>query len=250
MSRFNFLENYDSLKIWENKISNLPIDSTAKNKYLDISKINVSIIKNSIKDNKFFLIPPLSILGMTLIIFFLSILPKLNIWRLTNKSISFDNNYLELENNNNQIESTANEIKTYIPSFNIKSPVLLFSYFLQSSIPDEVTILDYSLNNQFFVINASSNNIEKINIFINLINQMPIIERNSLEVKKLVNSSTQQNNASSQQTTNLGNINLEIRGNLAIISIEERLKYLKEIYNFGEARKLEQLLNLINTFKL
>ena len=152
--------------------------------------------------------------------------------------------------NNNQIESTAKEIKTYIPSFNIKSPVLLFSYFLQSSIPDEVTISDYSLNNQFFIINASSNNIEKINIFINLINQMPIIERNSLEVKKLVNSSTQQNNSSSQQTTNLGNINLEIRGNLAIISIEERLKYLKEIYNFGVTRKLEQLLNLINTFKL
>ena len=73
--------------------------------------------------------------------------------------------------------------KKYIPSFNIKSPVLLFSYFLQTSIPEELSISDYSLSNKFFIINASSNNIEKINIFINLINQMPIIEKNSLQVK-------------------------------------------------------------------
>ena len=91
MSRFNFVENYDSLKIWENKVSNLPVVNTSKEKYLDTSKINILIIKNSIKDNKNLLIPPLSILGITLLVFLLSILPKLNIWRLTNKSISFDN---------------------------------------------------------------------------------------------------------------------------------------------------------------
>ena len=79
---------------------------------------------------------------------------------------------------------------------------------------------------------------------------MPIIEKNSLEVKKLVNSSVQPNNQSFQQAPNLGNINLEITGNLSNLSIEESLKFLKEIYNFGEVRKLEQLSNLINTFEL
>ena len=46
MSRFNFVENYDSLKIWENKVSNLPVVNTSKEKYLDTSKINILIIKN------------------------------------------------------------------------------------------------------------------------------------------------------------------------------------------------------------
>ena len=250
MNKFNFLENYDSLKKWEKLSSNLFLENDLERKDSNFSIINISKIKSSIKSNKILILPPLSILGLTFLVFFFSIIPRFNIWRLANRSMTFDDKYFELEDANNQIESNANEIKKYIPSFNIKSPVLLFSYFLQTSIPEELSISDYSLSNKFFIINASSNNIEKINIFINLINQMPIIEKNSLEVKKLVNSSVQPNNQSFQQAPNLGNINLEITGNLSNLSIEESLKFLKEIYNFGEVRKLEQLSNLINTFEL
>ena len=37
---------------------------------------------------------------------------------------------------------------------------------------------------------------------------------------------------------------------LKFIFSVSKLSLVKEIYNFGEARKLEQLLNLMNTFKL
>ena len=78
---------------------------------------------------------------------------------------------------------------------------------------------------------------------------MPLIEKNSLKVKKLIDNSSQANQ-SNQQVSNLGNISLEIEGDLKLMKLEEKIKYLKEVYNFGEVRKIEQLLNLINTYKI
>ena len=70
-----------------------------------------------------------------------------------------------------------------MPTYEVKSPVLLFSYFLQISVPEDVFISDYSLDNKNFMINASSDSIESINKFINLINELPLVMKNTLSVK-------------------------------------------------------------------
>ena len=101
MNKFNFLENYDSLKKWEKVSLNLIVENDAKGKDFNLSIIKISKIKSLIKNNKTFILPPLSILGLTFLIFSFSILPRFNIWRLTNKSITFDDKYFELENTNN-----------------------------------------------------------------------------------------------------------------------------------------------------
>lgn len=249
MENFNFLDNYSSLKKWEKIDSNIELEDNSNESYLNISNFRKDKIVLLFKNNKYLLIPPLSIMGMTFAIFAISIIPRLNSWRLTNKVILFDSKYIELQDANNQIKSISKSISNHIPTFDIKSPVLLFSYFLQNALPEEVSVIDYSIDNRTFVINASSNDIDKLNVFINAINQMPLTEKNSLKVKKLIDNSSQ-GNQSNQQVSNLGNINLELEGNLNLMKLEEKIKYLKEVYNFGEVRKIEQLVNLINTFKI
>ena len=249
MENFNFLDNYSSLKRWEKSSASVEFEENVNESYFNISNFTIDKIELIFRNNKYLLIPPLSIMGMTFAIFAISIIPRLNSWRLTNKVISFDSKYIELQDANNKIKSISKSISNHIPTFDIKSPVLLFSYFLQNALPEEVSVSDYSIDNRTFVINASSNDIDKLNIFINLINQMPLIENNSLKVKKLIDNSSQ-GNQSNQQVSNLGNINLELEGNLNLMKLEEKIKYLKEVYNFGEVRKIEQLLDLINTFKI
>lgn len=249
MENFNFLDNYSSLKRWEKGNASIELEDKSNEQIFNISSFSKDKIQLLFKKNKYLLIPPLSILSMTFAIFTLSIIPRLNSWRLTNRVNLFDSKFLELQNTNNQIRSLSKSISNHIPTFDIKSPILLFSFFLQNSLPEEVSVSDYSLDNRSFIINASSNDIDKLNIFINSINQIPLIEKNSLKVKKLVDNSLQ-SNQSNQQASNLGNISLEIEGNLNLMNLEEKIKYLKEVYNFGEARKIEQLLNLINTFKI
>ena len=250
MNNFNYLDNYSSLQRWEKDLNKISTENNLKETNFNLSNININKIKSLIKKNKFLLIPPLSIIGLTFIVFVVSIFPRLNVWRLSSRVNLFNAKYMELEESNNQIVLISNSLSKHLPTFDIKSPVLLFSHFIQTSIPEEVSISDYSLDNKRFIINASSDDIEKINLFINTINQIPLVEKDSLQVKKLVDSSASQSNQSTLQTSNLGKIVLEINGNLSRMSFEEKIKYQQQIYNFGEVRKLEQLLNLINTFKL
>ena len=252
MNNFNFVSNYPSLKKWEREsLFQDEFNNKDSSKKFNKFSITPDILLETIKTQKFLLIPPLSVLSLTLIIFIISLYPRLNVMRLSNKNNKFENLYSEIKDTNESINQTSNYLSKFINTYNIKSPVLLFSYFLQESVPEDVIISDYSVDNNNFIVNASSNDLDSINKFINLINQLPLTMRNSLQVKKLINNVNNPNNIQSfQQTSSLGNINVEIIGGLNLISLEEKLKLYKNIYNFGEVRKIEQFLNLINTFKI
>jgi len=250
MKKFNFVENYNSLKKWEKDPSS-PLELEKKKELVDnLKNLNFQKVLIEIKKNKILTLAPLSVLGITSFVFAASLIPKLNISILNKRAKEFDSKYSQLEETNNNIQSKSEFLQKYKPTYEIKSPVLLFSYFLQISVPEDVFISDYALDNKNFLINASSDNLDSINKFINLINQLPIVMENTLSVKKLINNANAQNNQNFQQIQNLGNINIEISGGLKIISFEEKLELYKKTYNFGEVRKLEQFINLINTFKL
>ena len=250
MKQFNFVENYNSLKKWEKDVSLSPRKENKQELANGLKNLNPQKVLVVIKNNKILTLAPLSVLGMTFFVFTASLIPKFNISLLGKKVKDFDSKYSKLEQVNNEIESKSNFLQKYMPTYEVKSPVLLFSYFLQISVPEDVFISDYSLDNKNFMINASSDNLDSINKFINLINELPLVMENTLSVKKLINNSNAQNNQNFQQIQNLGDINLEISGGLNIMSFDEKLELYKKTYNFGEVRKLEQFINLINTFKL
>lgn len=250
MKNFNFLENYESIKRWEKDPTSLLKFEKNQEIINNFTQLDPKKLLLLIKKNKILILPPLSVLGMTFLVFSATLLPKINIQLSKRQVNDFDIKFSKLQEINSDIESSSNLLQKYLPTFEVSSPILLFSYFLQISIPEDVFISDYALDNKNFIINASSDNINSINKFINLINELPLTMKNTLSVKKLINNSSVPNNQNFQPSQNLGNINIEISGGLNIISLEEKNDLYKKTYNFGEVRKLEQLINLINTFKL
>ena len=87
MENFNFLDNYSSLKRWEKSNAKIEFEDNLNESYFNTSNFTKEKIEFIFRNNKYLLIPPLSIMGMTFAIFAISIIPRLNSWRLTNKVI-------------------------------------------------------------------------------------------------------------------------------------------------------------------
>ena len=127
------------------------------------------------------------------------------------------------------------------------SPSYLFGYYLQESIPNNVQLIYYIVDNSGFILSANSNNLVSANKFISLLLDNKLVNNDSIEIKRIINQVN--NEDSSEQQINIADsISLEISGKLNHFSLIDRIKSYKESEDNGNLKKLSdyfQLLELI-----
>ncbi len=250
---FNFADNFPSLNKWKrnvrNKYTNTNDQTLSENKFL--LGLNYKLLSDFSKKQKSLYIPPLLIVASTLLIIIISIIPRVRIARLSPNHEIFNYKYNELQEINNKLKYFANELINLKPIHTDEAPTVLFAYFLQQSIPTDVKLSDYALNEKAFSINASSDNLNSLNEFISLLDKSMLVKEGTLSVKKLIKQSPANNTfQQSNYNTNSHNSFLEISGNLNEIDLEDKLKMYKETFNFGKTVKLESYLKALSLFKL
>ena len=75
------------------------------------------------------------------------------------------------------------------------SPVYLFGFLLQESLPKNIQLLDYLVDNSAFKLNANSSDLVSANKFISLLLENKLIDKESIKINRIINQSS--NNQSS-----------------------------------------------------
>tara|TARA_Y100001968_G_C19382533_1_gene731076 strand:+ start:267 stop:998 length:732 start_codon:yes stop_codon:yes gene_type:complete len=242
--KYNFLDNYNGLKRWDS--------SKQERKSIKLN-FNLSFFSNFktasefIKVNRILYIPSAVIIFLTSINWATAIIPYRNIQILEEKHLDYNNKLSSFSYHKSLILQNIDKVSDYSTIHTIASPSFLFAYFLQKSIPSNVELYDYVIDNQGFRINASGSNLEDINLMIELLIISPIINSNSIKVNRITGGANQ--NMSSIQS-NSNNLMFEIEGKLNHLGLEERVSFYKESANYGKIYKLEKYIKLKNLFKL
>jgi len=119
------------------------------------------------------------------------------------------------------------------------SPSYLFAFFLQESMPKNVQLVDYTVDNVGFKLNAISNDIVSTKKFISLLIENKIIDNKTLKINRLVTQSSNRVQENMEEyDSNNETIVLEISGKIYQLPLKERLKFNKESQNLGIFNKL------------
>ena len=177
-----------------------------------------------------------------------SLIPTFNILRLQSRHFEYEEKVNLLNGINIDREDKFNILKNHSSLLTNPSPSYLFGYYLQDSIPKNVQILDYLVDNSGFKLNANSTDLGSINQFISLLLDNKLIDKDSIKIKRII---SQSNNQSSftQQSIPLESFAIEISGKIVHLSLIERIASSKESSNFGKANKLGTYYELIELLR-
>ena len=237
MIKYNFLSNYEGIKIWEKGLEKSPENKPFfKNDFKEI----VLISRAFLIKNKIVYIPTFSTLAVAFIFNLVGFLPYLNTLRLETKHQEFTFNVEELTNFNENLENKNNDLENYYQLYVAGAPAYIFSYFLQKNIPEDVQITEFLIDKDGFNIFAQAYTIKSINDFINSIIEWPIVKSDSITVKNVIKS------GNSNQTDPSSNNDLfivEISGKNNLIGISKRLPIFRDSFNYGQINKIERYIN-------
>ena len=253
MIKYNFIENYTSLKAWKpSKANIIAQDNNNEKEYLGnfITKYIYDFRKltNYAKEKKILFIPSLSILSFTLIIEFFSIIPATNIRNLEVYHLDYEDRVSQLSDLNRELEMEFSSFLTYSNLYAIPAPDFLFAYYLQLAIPTNIQLSDYTIDKNGFKMNAIGGDMDTINKFLTYLLNSDLIKPDSLNLVRLVNQSTNQTD-SFETSQNQSGIFVEITGKLSPRSLEKRIRLNKLAYNYGASAKLDEYLYILKLFK-
>jgi len=248
MTDYNFAKNYENIKSWEFKKQ----DSLKPSPENFLEELT-NFIKNYpklflfLKKEKIIYLPTLFVLTGVSIIEIISIFPILNIQRLESTHFEYEDKVNALSEINRTREEKFKNLKEYSSLLSNPSPSYLFGYYLQESIPNNVQLIYYIVDNSGFILSANSNNLVSANKFISLLLDNKLVNNDSIEIKRIINQVN--NEDSSEQQINIADsISIEISGKLNHFSLIDRIKSYKESEDNGNLKKLSdyfQLLELI-----
>jgi hypothetical protein len=237
MIKYNFLSNYEGIKIWEKGLDKSPQNKPFfKNDFKEI----VLISRAFLIKNKIVYVPTLSTLAVAFMFNLVGFLPFLNALRLETKHQEFTFNVEELTNFNENLENKNKDLEKYYQLYVAGAPAYIFSYFLQKNIPEDVQITEFLIDKDGFNIYAQAYTIKTINEFINSIIEWSIVKSNSITVKNVIKS------GNSNQTDPSSNNDLfivEISGKNNLIGISKRLPIFRDSFNYGKINKIERYIN-------
>ena len=175
--KYNFAFKNSDLQRWEpNKI---------KEKKSYPLKQRLSDIRKFIQNNPLLIYPHFTLVATVLIIQILNLYPSLVIKRLKPKHEEYVYVTDRIAKINRDIKKFKIELKNLKPNFTSITPTYLFTFYLQNSIPIDIQLSKYKLNNNSFFIEAKSYTLKAINEMISLIVESPIIDEKSVFIKKI-----------------------------------------------------------------
>ena len=237
MIKYNFLSNYEEIKIWEKGL-----DKSLQKKPF-FKKDFKEILFNSkafLIKNKIFYVPTLSTLGIATIFNLVGFLPYLNILRLENKHQEFSFNIEELATFKENLENKNKDLDNYYQFYVAGAPAYIFSYFLQKNIPEDVQLTEYLIDKDGFKLFVQAYTIKTINDFINSIIDWSIVKSDSITVRNVIKSG---NNNQTVPSSNNDLFIFEISGKNNLIGISKRLPIFRDSFNYGKINKIERYIN-------
>jgi len=250
MSGYNFTNNYENIKSWEFKpdLNTNFANSNSKEQFINFLKSYPSLVE-LFKTQKILFIPSLVILTGVAILEIYSLVPIINIKRLEKTHFIYEDSVNQLNSINKDREEKFNILKKHSSLLSNPSPAYLFAYYLQSSMPKNLQLTDYLVDNGGFRLNAISDNPDTIRKFISLLLENKIIDKETIKIERIINQGISNESFTLQQEIPKESISIEINGKLNFLPLEERIKSHKSSEDFGNFRKLSDYLNLINLIR-
>ena len=251
MTDYNFAKNYDNIKLW--KFKEQTIDYSAENNIFDQL---LNILKSYpetfllLKSKKILYLPTSFVLAAVGVVEIASIIPIINIKRLENTHFEYEEKVNALNELNKDREEKYNLLKNHSSLLSNPSPSYLFGYYLQKSIPENVQLTNYIVDNSGFRIDAISSDLLSVNKLISLLMENKLIDNKSLKINQIIN---QVNNFEPSMIGNssrpLDSISIEISGNLVYLPLEDRIKSHKASEDYGNLEKYTNFFDLLELIR-
>ena len=250
MKDYNFAKNYENLKNWEFS-GPLSIDSKSDNyldEFLDALKSYPNLFK-LLKTQKILYIPALFVFAGVGIIEIISIFPAINIKNLELTHFEYEEKVNALNDINIDREDKFNILKNHSSLLSNPAPTYLFGFYLQESIPKNVQLLDYLVDNSGFKLNAISSDLVTTNKFISLLRENKLIDKNSIKINRIMNQSNNSNESMSDQAVGIDSISIDISGKIIHLPLLERIESHKASSDYGNYKKLSTYFELLELIR-
>ena len=251
MTDYNFAKNYENIKLWKYKEKNIK-NSTENNIFDQFLNILKSYPETFLllKSKKILYLPSSFVLAAVGIIEIISIIPIINIKRLENDHFAYEEKVNALNEINQDREEKFNLLKDHSSLFSNPSPSYLFGYYLQKSIPKNVQLNNYIVDNSGFRIDAISRDLVSANKLISLLMENKLIDNKSMKINQIIN---QVNNSEPSMIGDtlrpLDSISIVISGNLNNLTLKDRIQSHKASEDYGTLEKLNNFVEILELIK-
>ena len=251
MTDYNFAKNYENIKLW--KFKEQTIDYSVENNIFDQL---LNILKSYpetfllLKSKKILYLPTSFVLAAVGLVEIASLIPIINIKRLENTHFEYEEKVNALNELNKDREEKYNLLKDHSSLLSNPSPSYLFGFYLQKSIPENVQLTNYIVDNSGFRIDAISSDLLSVNKLISLLMENKLIDNKSLKINQIIN---QVNNYEPSMIGNssrpIDSISIEISGNLVYLPLEDRIKSHKASDDYGNLEKYTNFYDLLELIR-
>ena len=180
----------------------------------------------------------------------ISIIPIINIKRLENAHFEYEDKVNALNDLNKDREEKFNLLKDHSSLLTNPSPSYLFGYYLQKSIPENVQLNNYIVDNSGFRIDAISSDLLSANKLISLLMENKLIDNKSMKINQIIN---QVNNSEPSMIGNssrpIDSVSIRISGNLVYLPLKERIKSHELSEDYGYLEKLTNFVDLLELIR-
>ncbi len=250
MTDYNFAKNYENIKDWEFKNQSVSknVSENYLDQFLDLIKSYPNLIL-LIKTQKILFVPTLFVLAGVVFVEIVSLVPTINIKRLESKHFEYEDKVNALNEINLDRENKFEILKKHSSLLSNPSPSYLFGFYLQESLPKNVQLLDYIVDNSGFKINANISDLVSTNKFISLLLENKLIDKESIKINRIINQSSNNQSSFSEQAFTDDSIAIEISGKILHLPLKERIESSKSSNDLGNYKKLSNYYNLLELIR-
>ncbi len=225
--KYDFALREYKLRRWRRKSFSL-VDSD-----LTLKK-RIEICYKTFNGNPSLFFPSSFVILTTLILQIVSLYPSYIIKKLETVHNQFKSIESEISNINKRKSNIKSDLTTIKSFYNNSSPLYLFSFYLQNTIPLGVNLSEFSVNNKEFYMVADSQSIQGINEMITLLIESPIINPQTIKLKELKRESSNKTNSLTKQSK----ITAQLNGKINKITLKDKELLYSESAAHGLLRKI------------
>jgi len=250
MTDYNFAKNYENIKDWEFKNQSFRSAESANfvDQFLNLIKSYPNLIL-LIKTKKILFVPTLFVLAGVVIVEIVAIVPAINIKRLESKHYEYEDKVNALNEINIDRENKFTQLQKHASLLSNPSPAYLFGFYLQESLPKNIQLLDYLVDNSGFKLNANSSDLFSTNKFISLLLENKLVDKESIKINRIINQSASNQSSFSEQALPVDSIAIEISGKIVHLPLKQRIESSKSSEDLGKFKKLSDYFELLELLR-
>ena len=250
MTDYNFAKNYENIKDWEFKSQSQSVGES--DNFVDQLLNFINSYPNLIlliKTKKILFVPTLFVLAGVVIVEIVALIPAINIKRLESKHFEYEDKVNALNGINLDLENKFIKLKKHTSLLSNPSPAYLFGFYLQESLPKDVQLFDYLVDNSGFKLNANGSDLVSTNKFISLLLENKLIDKESIKINRIINQSSNNQSSFSEQAFTDDSIAIEISGKILHLPLKEIIESSKSSNDLGNYKKLSNYYNLLELIR-